>query len=88
MAATEAGGGTFPSPAHEHLCAEPGCEALRWTNKRRSKETIVSAYCFEHSHIPMCDPAPDPAPKPAGRRNPDAVFRKEVARRRRGDERR
>jgi hypothetical protein len=86
MAATEAA--TFPSPTHEHLCSEPGCTALRWTNKRRGTKTIVSAYCFEHSHLAMLDQAPEPAPKPAGRRNPDAVFRQEVARQRRGDGRR
>ena len=70
-----------------HICHVVGCNALKWQRRVKlakdvAQEVVVSNYCFEHSSVRMFEVPPEPIKKPPARRNPDAVFRSEVERRR------
>jgi hypothetical protein len=58
VAAGAGEGARAPSSAYEHLCHKPECAQPRWTIYRRSVPVVVSAYCFEHSHVRMLEPPP------------------------------
>jgi hypothetical protein len=81
-AVDDVGGAASPS----HVCHAAGCPNLKWQTrvKGTKREVAVSDYCFDCSHLRMLEvPAEPVKPKP-GRRNPDAIFRTEVARRSKG----
>jgi hypothetical protein len=84
MAAVTGAGASAPVP----LCADPECNASRWSTTKRGRVIVHSELCFEHSNLPLLDVPTGPKPKPAKRSNPAAVFRKEVERQRLEQERR